>query len=54
MKKKETAPKTGLARLMELAGRRKSQLTGACIMSVLAPASRIGPLFLVAAGGVIN
>lgn len=47
MKQKEPKPKAGLPRLMELAGSRKGQLTGACVLSVLAAAARLVPFFTI-------
>lgn len=47
MKKKEQKPKEGIARLMELAGQRKGQLTVACLLSVLASAARLVPFFTI-------
>ncbi len=47
MKQKEYKPKVGLSRLMELAGRRKSQLTRACVFSVLSAAARMIPFFTI-------
>lgn len=47
MKTKTKKPKVGLARLMELAGQRKGQLTAACLLSVLASAARLVPFFTI-------
>nr|WP_092069250.1 ABC transporter ATP-binding protein [Dendrosporobacter quercicolus]NSL47409.1 ABC transporter ATP-binding protein [Dendrosporobacter quercicolus DSM 1736]SDL88377.1 ATP-binding cassette, subfamily B [Dendrosporobacter quercicolus] len=47
MKHKEPKAKAGLFRLMELAGSRKGQLTGACALSVLAAAARLVPFFTI-------
>lgn len=47
MKHKESKSKAGLSRLMELAGSRKGQLTGACALSVLAAAARLVPFFTI-------
>lgn len=47
MDKKESRQKTGIPRLMELAGRRRGQLTAACVLSVLASAARLVPFFTI-------
>lgn len=47
MNSKKSKQKNGIARLMELAGRRKGQLTIACILSVLASAARLVPFFTI-------
>ena len=47
MDKKESRQKTGLSRLMELAGQRRGQLTTACVLSVLASAARLVPFFTI-------
>lgn len=46
-KSKKDAPKEGLGRLLELAGRRKGQLTGACVLSVLSSCARLVPFFTI-------
>ena len=43
MKSKESKPKVGLSRLMELSGSYRKQLIGACILSVLSAAARLVP-----------
>ncbi len=45
--KKTVKPKAGLLRLLELAGQRKGQLIGACLLSVLASAARLAPFFTI-------
>lgn len=47
MKHKVPKSKAALSRLMELAGSRKGQLTGACALSVLAAAARLVPFFTI-------
>ncbi|MFV0527791.1 MAG: ABC transporter ATP-binding protein [Lachnospiraceae bacterium] len=48
MKKKETPQaKTGLPRLLELAGPRKKDLTLACLLSLLSTAARLVPFFTI-------
>lgn len=47
MNKEKTAPKTGLRRLMQLAGDRKGQLALACVLSSLAAAARLVPFFTI-------
>ncbi|MFV0413955.1 MAG: ABC transporter ATP-binding protein [Oscillospiraceae bacterium] len=44
---KKSKPKTGLARLMELAGRRRGQLGAACLLAVLSAAARLVPFFTI-------
>lgn len=46
-KSKKDAPKEGLGRLLELAGRKKGQLTGACVLSVLSSCARLVPFFTI-------
>lgn len=46
-KHKKDAPKEGLSRLLELAGGRKGQLTGACVLSVLSSCARLVPFFTI-------
>lgn len=46
-KPKEQKPKTGLARLLELAGAKKRKLIAACLLSVLSSAARIVPFFTI-------
>lgn len=47
MRKKKNTEKTGIARLLELAGSRKKQLAAACTLSVLSSAARLVPFFTV-------
>lgn len=47
MHKQTQKPKTGAARLMELAGAQRPRLTAACLLSVLASAARIVPYFTI-------
>lgn len=47
MDKKESQPKAGLPRLMELAGSRAWQLAVACVLSMLAAAARLVPFFTI-------
>lgn len=47
MKKQKNKTKTGVARMLELAGRKKSRLLAACALSVVASAARIVPFFMI-------
>lgn len=47
LKSKKDAPREGLGRLLELAGRKKGQLTGACVLSVLSSCARLAPFFTI-------
>ncbi|MFV0413738.1 MAG: ABC transporter ATP-binding protein, partial [Oscillospiraceae bacterium] len=47
MKNKGPTPKAGIPRLMELAGSRKRQLAGACVLSVLTAIARLVPFFAI-------
>lgn len=47
MKNKKSYKKTGYARLLELAGKKKRKLTAACIFSVLSSAARLIPFFTI-------
>lgn len=47
MKKDKAHKKTGFARLMELAGKKKRKLTVACTLSVLSAAARMVPFFTI-------
>ena len=47
MKKERIRKKTGFARLMELAGKKKGKLTAACLLAVLSSAARMVPFFTI-------
>lgn len=47
MQKEKVRKKTGFARLMELAGKKKRKLTVACTLSVLSAAARMVPFFTI-------
>lgn len=47
MKQEKSGQKTGIPRLMELAGRRKGQLTAACVLSVFSSTARLVPFFTI-------
>ncbi len=47
MKKKPKKPKTGVSRMMELAGSKRHKLTLACMLAVLSSAARIVPFFTI-------
>lgn len=47
MKKKPKKPKTGVSRMMELAGSKRHKLTLACTLAVLSSAARIVPFFTI-------
>lgn len=47
MKKDKIRKKTGFARLMELAGKKKQKLTVACMLAVLSAAARMVPFFTI-------
>lgn len=47
MNQKKSGKKTGIPRLLELAGRRKRQLAIACVLSVLSSAARLVPFFTI-------
>lgn len=47
MKKQKNKTKTGVARMLELAGRKKRRLLAACALSVVASAARIVPFFTI-------
>lgn len=46
-KNKKATPREGLSRLLELAGRKKGQLTGACVLSVFSSCARLVPFFTI-------
>lgn len=45
--KKEAPPKKGVARLLEIAGERRAQLTAACVCAVFGAAARLAPFFTI-------
>lgn len=47
MKKQKSKAKTGVARMLELAGQKKHRLLAACALSVVAAAARIVPFFTI-------
>lgn len=47
MKKQKSIAKTGVARMLELAGQKKHRLLAACALSVVAAAARIVPFFTI-------
>lgn len=47
MKKQKSKAKTGVARMLELAGQKKHRLMAACALSVVAAAARIVPFFTI-------
>ena len=47
MKKQKSKAKTGVARMLELAGQKKHRLLAACALSVVAAAARLVPFFTI-------